>query len=1128
MPLSLSGLRSYAQDQDTRRFKLYNNKRCIPWVDSRADISTVSTVQDCKSACIANTNCLSFQFNTQNGECATLRYLASKTGNGGQGFQCGIVKTSYFLPIITENISSEMVTIPQPPEPVTSPDLNCPHLQSDLLDWHDPSTWTDFNLSPPVSGQDVTLPSNQKVVVMESVLETLGVVIIPDDSELIIGEDSNGISIEAEGFDVLGSLIVGSETCLITTPINISLLGTRPSDAVTNPQGPTYKGISVTGELSLHGKQFYRTWTRLAKTAVSGQEYVLLQNAVNWEPGQEVLLVTTAVKDAREWHQNEVLVVDLVQTKSVGGGQFVSAVYFTTPMQYTHYANNGYQGEVGLLSRVIKIQGAANDSEPTDPDPSNCSSGRWMWGGNTDVQCPNTELTGFGGHIMIHNGGKGYVEGVELYRMGQTNVLGRYPMHFHVLGNGCPDCYFRSSSVHRSFYRCISIHGTNNVTLSENVAYDVTGYCYYLEDGVEEDNTLSYNLAAHIHYLGEAAYGGGQTTPLVYESPTLTLPADVTASGFYITNVHNNIIGNAASGGWAGFAFPSLRRPIGYHSDVNMKPSARTGLIIDGNTAHSTGWWWYHAAGFYFGGALYYEGDSLVYNAGRDQSNGLRSPCLVDLCESGHCDDWCSEGNRAWVQMTNSKVFLVPSSGTNSWSGRMEVIGYESHDTGISLEALESGFWIDQMLVACRTGEQWIMPPNSEATAANGNGFFWYDTGQEHIITNSIFRNCGYRSSDFDEYDDSPDRGCGDSIETGCNSKSTTFGFLTHSDQFNPESMQGTSNISFESCGRRYRLNDYRGDNLPSTVSGRLQNWLDVDGSASGQNVPTIIGSGQSAAGLWWDVDDEVFHDEQGPLKFIKKTGNRDIGHMHIEFDENQHNQVGQSICLNGSGVCPTLGYIKHFGSKFSNDPGLPVTANADIAGPTGGFGWLLSLDEGAPRELRIEYLEVHPDSPLILGIAYPPGTGVTITSRAAWCSPVNSYSCEEVFHPVSSPEDVRTSDGNAYHMDSNGFLTVRIIMVPKNYAGDPDWIFPDMDTIGKWGQWYALDRFSRGDVTLLTFPYGPYLEIEADCPPSNSNSAYCNGTPTNFEPIVCDSGYEQVAYDRCCNINDPTSCVDA
>jgi hypothetical protein len=159
------------------------------------------------------------------------------------------------------------------------------------------------------------------------------------------------------------------------------------------------------------------------------------------------------------------------------------------------------------LTRNIKIQGAEIDSKPADTQPSSCQlydhyGGQRSAFGYDQVACPLTHLTGYGGHIIHHSGGKGYVEGVELYRMGQTNVLGKYPIHYHVLANNCSDCYFTDSSVHESYYRCISIHGTHNLTVSENVAYDVTGFCYYLEDGVEEDNTLSYNLAAHIHFIG--------------------------------------------------------------------------------------------------------------------------------------------------------------------------------------------------------------------------------------------------------------------------------------------------------------------------------------------------------------------------------------------------------------------------------------------------------------------------------------------------------------------------------------------------------------------------------------------------------------------------------------------------
>jgi hypothetical protein len=149
-------------------------------------------------------------------------------------------------------------------------------------------------------------------------------------------------------------------------------------------------------------------------------------------------------------------------------------------------------------------------------------------------------------------------------------VLGRYPIHFHLLGN-CPSCYVRASSFYHSFYRCVAIHGTNQALVTENVAYDVTGYCYYLEDGVEENNTLSFNLAAHVHAIGpKPPNSGDQDIDPIPQSIRLTLPADVTASGFYITNVGNNIIGNAASGVSATasgiVAFPTVRQSFNIFS----------------------------------------------------------------------------------------------------------------------------------------------------------------------------------------------------------------------------------------------------------------------------------------------------------------------------------------------------------------------------------------------------------------------------------------------------------------------------------------------------------------------------------------------------------------------------------
>ncbi|KAL7548187.1 hypothetical protein ACHAWF_011482 [Thalassiosira exigua] len=829
-------------------------------------------------------------------------------------------------PFVTLASSSEIVTIPRPLPTSDGPRTNCPHMENDLLSWHDAATWAPGNI--PSSGQGVTLPNNSKLIITRSVAGQLGVITVPSTSELIFDENAAApITLDVAGMDVRGALKAGSETCRYNTELVITLHGSRPNNfnvyGVSSTAGETYKGISVNGGIiSMHGKRKYPTWSRLAESVPVGQAYVLVQEAVNWEVGQDIVVTTTAIHDSRDdMNQNEVFTISSIVNNPVAG--VGAAIHFTSPASYAHIANNGYQAEVGLLSRNIKIQGAADDSEPTDPDMGGCT-GRSHFGSNY-APCTNKYKTGFGGHVMVHSaGGKGYVEGVELYRMGQTNVLGRYPFHWHILGNDCSDCYFRGNSVHRSYYRCISIHGTHNTTVSENVAFDVTGYCYYLEDGVEEDNTLSFNLAAHIHLVSTVANaGGGQQIPPFTQSKNLILPADVTASGFNLTNLHNDFIGNAASGGWAGFALPVLHSPVGAHKDVNMRPGNRLTKIFDGNTAHSTGWWWSHAGAFYSGGSLYYSNSNpnlLEYNAGKTMGGG------------------------------------------------MEVSHFEAHDVALGLESLSAtGFGINNLLVECRSGEEWVMPGNPSSVTANG--FFWYDTNQEHIITAATFRNCGARkSSNF--YNSAPGRGCSTNSFNGCTSTLAVWGFITHSDQHTPEIMQATNSITYEDCGTRFRLFDYAHNNIITSVSARTQNWMDLDGTASGLNEPTIIASGLSDAGNWW---------------------------------------------------------LRHLGPVFnsSNDPlgGLPVTANAIIAGLVGGFGWLLNLDAGPPKSLRIDQIEVDPSTPLMLVIPYPQGVTFSISANAPYCSASTTHSCTEEFNAADSMAHVRASQGNTYYYDTNAKL---------------------------------------------------------------------------------------------------------
>lgn len=91
-------------------------------------------------------------------------------------------------------------------------------------------------------------------------------------------------------------------------------------------------------------------------------------------------------------------------------------------------------------------------------------------------------------------------------------------------------------------------------------------------------------MAALVNVIGRPAIGSPQEGEVFWQTPEITNPADASASGFYITNSYNRFVGNAASGGWSGYAFVNLPLPIGMHTNRIMDPSARPTLEFDGNT----------------------------------------------------------------------------------------------------------------------------------------------------------------------------------------------------------------------------------------------------------------------------------------------------------------------------------------------------------------------------------------------------------------------------------------------------------------------------------------------------------------------------------------------------------------
>ena len=123
----------------------------------------------------------------------------------------------------------------------------------------------------------------------------------------------------------------------------------------------------------------------------------------------------------------------------------------------------------------------------------------------------------------------GRIENIEVRNAGQAFRLGRYPIHFHMIGT-VRRSYCRSNSVHHTFNRAITIHGVHYLRVQRNVAYEVMGHSYFIEDAIETKNIIEYNLG------------------LLTRRSFALLNTDYTPATFWITNPDNIVRHNVAAG----------------------------------------------------------------------------------------------------------------------------------------------------------------------------------------------------------------------------------------------------------------------------------------------------------------------------------------------------------------------------------------------------------------------------------------------------------------------------------------------------------------------------------------------------------------------------------------------------
>merc|ERR1712013_845720 len=144
----------------------------------------------------------------------------------------------------------------------------------------------------------------------------------------------------------------------------------------------------------------------------------------------------------------------------------------------------------------------------------------------------------------------------EFNTVGQAFRVGRYPIHFHINGN-VTGSYVRGNAIHQSFNRACTIHAVNHLLVEHNVVFNIKGLSFFVEDGIEEDNILQYNLAVFTR-----------------QSNSLLNP-DIQPGSFWIVNPNNIIQHNAVAGSTHfGFWYRVLKNPDGPSRRASVPCSA--------------------------------------------------------------------------------------------------------------------------------------------------------------------------------------------------------------------------------------------------------------------------------------------------------------------------------------------------------------------------------------------------------------------------------------------------------------------------------------------------------------------------------------------------------------------------
>jgi hypothetical protein len=370
----------------------------------------------------------------------------------------------------------------------------------------------------------------------------------------------SGFACDFEGVNIKGEPIVApggsSAALLIGTPQqpipaeHKATIRLHYIDGMDKADAPAIACCSA--RMEIHGSPLSRTWVKLGADVAEGDATVTLSEPVTgWRVGDAVIITASEKAYAGRTFRNS----DDVSTEE----RTIKAIDGTTltldkPLEYEHYGSGEFRSEVANLSRNVVIESATPD--------------------------------GVRGHTVYHKFSTGGMSYARLAHLGKENVLGRYAIHFHLIGDTMRGSQVRGMAIVDSHNRWVTIHGTEYLIVRDCVGYQSVGHGFFMEDGTEIYNLLEGNL-------GVQAYQGKKL-------PGQVLPFDPNdGAAFWWSNGRNTLVRNVAcENDEYGFRYDmrhskyfDANLPITQPDGSTKKVDVRTIGIwrFEGNESHSEG-----------------------------------------------------------------------------------------------------------------------------------------------------------------------------------------------------------------------------------------------------------------------------------------------------------------------------------------------------------------------------------------------------------------------------------------------------------------------------------------------------------------------------------------------------------